>query len=999
MHSLRRTALQTAIALLTALTSLSVVVQPATADPRTSPGLSGSASAVVNVPAVDEPEHEHEHPDMPPQPDDFVRPEPPAGALSTEYTYVNSPLAGTMRTTLVTVQLADKTAAETDSAVPMNAAIASVVASRGFWSFASSGRVQISIVAERHLHKSAARSTQSPWDITETVSRELGWSQTSYSALVLFIPGSYLNNGAAGMTYSNGGIGGRILMPQNSRLTTPVLAHEFGHTLGLDHANSLQCGSGVSDVAPGPYDGFADPSCSVKTYGDNVDLMGISHYDYMPMISASFWDMGRFGDGNEIANLGTLTAARTIVLKPWAAPGSNRAAKFTDPKSGEVYFLELRTPVGYDAGKAVGGNRGVKITQQAPGNSSIVLPRSTLPFSGYYSNTQAWQAGSTFVTHAGTRVTIDSLSDSSATVTIHPGGLEAKGAFDSATATVTSSSAELVTQGWAVDPATSASSTDAHIYVTAPNGTRTGYAVRADRSRPDVNSYLGISGNHGFQHSLVVQTPGTYEVCVFAIASYQNTALGCKNVVAAIASPVGYLDHVSLAIEGNQAKLKANGWAVDKGSPAVSIPVHIYVTSPGGETLGYALTAGEPRPDVNQAIGVSGSHGYSWALPISISGQYKVCAYGIHVTPMSAGNSLLGCRSIDVPGADRPVGYLDWLSFRNQGESATLEIGGWSYDPGSPAASNPVHLYITAPDGKTTSQAVSADILRSDVNTAMKVSGSHGYRASIGVNQVGTYRVCAYGIYISVLSKGNSLLGCQSVTAKAAESPVGFLDSVAVESSGASAAIVSSGWTLEPTQPAASNPVHVYVTGPDGKTAGYAFGTTQLRADVNAFMSVTGNHGFRTSVPISQPGKYRVCAYGIAVSPLSAGHKLLECREVNAPVADIAIGYLDAVRVETVGGQPSLAAIGWTLDPNASSASIPVHTYVTSPDGITRSFSSTADLARPDVNTVMKVTGNHGYKTMTPITARGKYTVCTYGIGVAALKAGNAFLGCKFVSY
>jgi hypothetical protein len=386
-------------------------------------------------------------------------------------------------------------------------------------------------------------------------------------------------------------------------------------------------------------------------------------------------------------------------------------------------------------------------------------------------------------------------------------------------------------------------------------------------------------------------------------------------------------------------------------------------------------------------------------LPVSQGGTYKVCAYGLYVTPLSEGNSLLGCRSIDVPGADSPLGYLEWLSFQNEGQSATLEIGGWSYDPGSPAASNPVHLYVTAPDGKTTSQAVSTDILRSDVNAVMKVSGSHGYRATVGVNQAGTYRVCAYGIYISVPSKGNSLLGCQSVTAKAAESPVGHLDSVAIESSGASAAIVSSGWTLEPTQPTASNPVHVYVTGPDGKTPGYAFGTTQFRPDVNAFMSVSGNHGFRTSIPISQPGKYRVCAYGIAVSPLSAGPKLLDCREVSAPIAAVAIGYLDAVRVETVGGQPSLAAIGWTLDPNASSASIPVHTYVTSPDGITRSFSSTADLARPDVNTVMRITGNHGYKTMTPITARGKYTVCTYGIGVAALKAGDAFLGCRVVSY
>jgi hypothetical protein len=166
----------------------------------------------------------------------------------------------------------------------------------------------------------------------------------------------------------------------------------------MDHANSLVCGSGAMDVAAGRFAGFADPTCSIKTYGDNLDLMGISHWDMMPQISASFWEMGRFGKGNEITNLGTVTGARSVTLRPWAGDAANRAVKFTDPKSGEVYYLELRTPVGYDSVIAQAGNRGVKITQQGGGNSSILLPPNTRgsAFNGYYSNTQAWQAGQTF---------------------------------------------------------------------------------------------------------------------------------------------------------------------------------------------------------------------------------------------------------------------------------------------------------------------------------------------------------------------------------------------------------------------------------------------------------------------------------------------------------------------------------------------------------------------------------------------------------------------------
>jgi hypothetical protein len=194
-------------------------------------------------------------------------------------------------------------------------------------------------------------------------------------------------------------------MPQNSRLTTPVLAHEFGHALGMDHANSLLCGSGAMDVAAGPFAGFADPTCSIKPYGDNLDLMGISHWDSMPEISASFWEMGRFGYGNEIANLGTVSGVRRVTLKPWAGDDTARAA--------------LRAPVGYDAAVAQNGNRGVKITQQGAGNSSILLPPNTraAAFNGYYSNTQAWQQGQTFTTHAGTKVSIDAVSNTSATVT------------------------------------------------------------------------------------------------------------------------------------------------------------------------------------------------------------------------------------------------------------------------------------------------------------------------------------------------------------------------------------------------------------------------------------------------------------------------------------------------------------------------------------------------------------------------------------------------------
>lgn len=968
----------------------------ASAVPASTAALSSVTASVGAFPAVSDPSPQGQ------AVDDFVRPEPPANRAKAEYTYVSAPLAGTLKTTLVTVQLADKSAAETDAAVPIAAAKASLSAANRYWAYATAGRVDIALTSSRQLHKSAATSKQSPSQIVDIVSQELGWTQSSYTALVIFIPGSYLTNGAAGMTYSNGNIGGRILMPQDSRLSTPVLTHEFGHALGMDHANSLLCGSGAMDVASGPFAGFADPTCSIKTYGDNLDLMGISHWDIMPEISASFWEMGRFGNGNEIANLGTVSAPRTVSLKPWAGTGANRAAKFTDPKSGEVYFLELRAPVGYDAVVAQAGNRGVKITQQGGGNSSILLPPDTRAsaFNGYYSNTQAWQAGQTFVTHAGTKVSIDAVSDTAATVTIRPPGAPAKGSFDSATLAITSSGANLNVRGWSVDPASTSTSTQAHVYITAPDGSTKGYPFNADKPRADVNTALGISGNHGFQESIPVKVPGTYQACAYAIGTFDNTSLGCRTLtLAGTPAPEGSLDEVSTAMVSGSPSIKLRGWALDRGNASASIPVHVYVTTPSGTTTGQAFTANVQRPDVNKALGVSGTHGFAISVPAVETGTYRVCAYAIPVAPLAAGNTTLGCRNVPVAVSDPPTGYLDSVSFINSGSSARLDVAGWSYDSGVPSASIPIQLYVTSPDGSTNVVKTTANAARSDVNAAMGIGGSHGYAASINVTKAGTYRVCAYGIAVANLTKGNGMLGCSNATAVAAAAPVGYLDSIVVETKTPSAVITAAGWSYEPGTPAASNTVHIYVTGPDGKTKGYPFTANGIRPDVNTAFSLTGKHGFQNSIPITLSGKYHVCAYGISVSPLSAGNTLLGCRDVVAQPAAPVRGYLDTVRLAGTSTSKSVIATGWAMDPGFTSRSVPVRITVKSPGSISTSYSFTANVSRPDVNRALNVTGNHGYRATMPVKARGKYTICVSSAGTGVLRTGVSGLGCQSLTY
>jgi len=333
---------------------------------------------------------------------------------------------GPIQVTLVTATLADN-----KTVVDPTAAENTVKAASQYWSSMSNGRISMSVSKRILGHKSAATSTQFYGDLIDKITSELGWRYATNTALLIFIPASSLYNGqsygALGAGYSgyvSTGVSGRILMPKISAYTTSVISHEFGHVLGSMHADSLQCSSGASDVGTTSTGLFSDSSCYIREYGDTADLMGLSRSDASPVISSSLWDYLGLGSGNgsDILNAGIASGVKRYTLKPWGGKDPNRALKFTDPISKEVYYLELRQPVGYDSylsDASNASNRGVKIVQRggATPASSLVLKPYSKPDGNVYTNL-AWQQGSTFVTHAGTRVRIDSVTATAATVTI-----------------------------------------------------------------------------------------------------------------------------------------------------------------------------------------------------------------------------------------------------------------------------------------------------------------------------------------------------------------------------------------------------------------------------------------------------------------------------------------------------------------------------------------------------------------------------------------------------
>jgi hypothetical protein len=80
--------------------------------------------------------------------------------------------------------------------------------------------------------------------------------------------------------------------------------------------------------------------------------------------------------------------------------------------------------------------------------------------------------------------------------------------------------------------------------------------------------------------------------------------------------------------------------------PAVSLSVHTYVTAPDGTTTNFAVAANQPRPDVNQVLGITGSHGYLASKPITQRGNYRICTYAIAASPFTTGNVQLGCKEL-----------------------------------------------------------------------------------------------------------------------------------------------------------------------------------------------------------------------------------------------------------------------------------------------------------------------------------------------------------------
>jgi hypothetical protein len=294
--------------------------------------------------------------------------------------------------------------------------------------------------------------------------------------------------------------------------------------------------------------------------------------------------------------------------------------------------------------------------------------------------------------------------------------------------------------GWVIDPDTNDPLT-VHYYV---DGQFAGSAT-ANTTRPDIAVAVpGYGDDHGFATRLRVGG-GSHQICVYALNvgpfGNVNPMFGCRQVTVA-PDPVGSFDGWVTSSPG----IRVSGWAVDPDTDA-GVTLHVYVD---GQFAGQG-TANTSRLDVGAAFGWVGPNRGFEVEASALPGPHTVCVYALNIG--LGGNSLLGCRSINVP--DRvPFGSFDGVGRVSGG---AIRSSGWTIDPDLVFPVD-VHVYLNG----IFAAAVPATVNRPDVGAGFPLFGPHhGFDVTLAAPN-GPVQVCVYAIN-SGPGWGNPLIGCRTV--------------------------------------------------------------------------------------------------------------------------------------------------------------------------------------------------------------------------------------------
>ena len=332
-----------------------------------------------------------------------------------------------------------------------DAAVRSLVAKTGdYWNAQSNNQV-LSLTPSAEIKRYASPyscSQQSEaWSEAATKFGQTnglyGYLTTGSKHLLVLVPADCGGTGlgslgtqSASVSAANGGVLWASVTPVN---VGDVVAHEFGHNLGLLHSNTHFCpDASITEGGVGGAGTYSD-GCYDKEYADAFDVMGAA------------WSVNRNGTvignarptalnvthqlrlgatrGDEVQTL-ALAAGRaseviTTTLATTGAASGRQALKVTDPRTGQLYYVDFRGGGGADAGSlyetgylsGVGVKMGVRVlTARADGTSAVLLKPDAVSRDGHKLFLLASESLST--RSGGVTVTVQSLSTGLATVAV-----------------------------------------------------------------------------------------------------------------------------------------------------------------------------------------------------------------------------------------------------------------------------------------------------------------------------------------------------------------------------------------------------------------------------------------------------------------------------------------------------------------------------------------------------------------------------------------------------
>jgi len=186
----------------------------------------------------------------------------------------------------------------------------------------------------------------------------------------------------------------------NGNTNTGILAHEFGHTLGLYHSHALNC-----------HPTIVTPSCSIVEYGDTTDTMGggTGHYNAFQKQRLGWLDYNVSPPITTVQNSGVYT------IDAYEFPGAiPKALKIARGTTGQSFYVELRRNQGWDTSLY---RSGVFLHMATEGQADSSHLLDTTPGTSPLSDDAFLDVGKSFTDPvSGITVTTVSVSSSSATI-------------------------------------------------------------------------------------------------------------------------------------------------------------------------------------------------------------------------------------------------------------------------------------------------------------------------------------------------------------------------------------------------------------------------------------------------------------------------------------------------------------------------------------------------------------------------------------------------------